>query len=115
MLQRAIAILQKEVAGGASTMQLKSAINLEQALEVVVKASAISVVDGSQLVAMLQSFSNDTDSDASGFDAAAYESHSGGIVGTLDGMYKKAEGRLDEVTVAAMPAKNNADLLKQSF
>merc|ERR1719486_981680 len=34
MLQRAIAILEKEMAGGASMMQLKSASNLEQALEV---------------------------------------------------------------------------------
>ena len=50
------------------------ALNLEQALEVVVKASAISVVDGSKLIVMLQSSSDDTDSDAGAPGAPAYGS-----------------------------------------
>lgn len=115
MLQRAIAILEKEMAGGASMMQLKSATNLEQALEVMVRASAISAADGSKLTAMLQSSSDDTDSDAGAPDAAVYESHSGGIVDTLNGLLEKAEGQLDAATKAETTAKNNYDLLKQSL
>ena len=41
MLQRAVGILNKEMAGGASTMQPKSASNLALALSFMVKASAM--------------------------------------------------------------------------
>ena len=40
MLQLAIVILEEDMAGGTSMMQFKSAIDLEQILEVVTKASA---------------------------------------------------------------------------
>merc|ERR1719486_1145001 len=52
MLQRAIAILEKEMAGGASMMQIKNANNLEQALSIMVKASAISSADANKLAAL---------------------------------------------------------------
>ena len=42
MLQRAVAILEKEIAGAASIMQLQSTNNLAQALTIMAKASAIS-------------------------------------------------------------------------
>ena len=114
MVQRAITILEKQVAGGASIMQLQSAINLEQALEVVATASAISVVDGSELIVMLQSSSDGTDSEAGAFGAAAYDSHSGGIVDKLNGLLEKAEGQFDAANKVETPAKNNDDLFKQS-
>merc|ERR1719331_1621592 len=115
MLQRAIAIIEKEMAGGASMMQLKSASNLEQALEVMVKASAISAADGGRLTALLQSSSDDSDSDANAPAAEVYESHSGGIVDTLNGLLEKAEGQLDAATKAETSAKNKYDLLKQAL
>merc|ERR1719276_58133 len=53
MLQRAIAVLEKEL-GGASLMQLKSATSLTQALELMVKASVISTGDASVLGTFMQ-------------------------------------------------------------
>jgi len=113
MLQRAIAILEKEMAGGASMMQLKSAATLEQALSIMVKASAISTADATKLTALVQTEDGDADSGAP--DAAVYESHSGGIVDTLNGLLEKAEAQLDAATKAETTAKNNFDLKKQAL
>lgn len=115
MLQRAIAILEKEMAGGASMMQLKSASNLEQALDVMVRASAISQADGVRLSALVQTQADDADSDTGAPDAEVYESKSGGIVDTLNGLLEKAEGQLDSATKAETGAKNKFDMLKQSL
>jgi len=115
MLQRAIAILEKEMAGGASMMQLKSASNLEQALDVMVRASAISSADSQRLMAMVQTSSDDSDSETGAPAAQAYENQSGGIVDTLNGLLEKAEGQLDEATKEETSAKNKYDLLKQSL
>jgi hypothetical protein len=115
MLQRAIAIIEKEMAGGASMMQLKSASNLEQALDVMVKASAISSADSQRLVAMVQTSNDDADSETAAPAAAAYENQSGGIVDTLNGLLEKAEGQLDEATKEETSGKNKYDLLKQSL
>jgi chromosome segregation ATPase len=115
MLERAIAILEKEMAGGASMMQLKSANNLEQALDVMVKASAISQADGSRLAALVQTQSDDSDSDMGAPAAEVYESKSGGIVDTLNGLLEKAQGQLDAATKAETSARNEYDLLKQSL
>merc|ERR1719482_2213136 len=115
MLQRAIAIIEKEMAGGASMMQLKSASNLEQALDVMVKSSAISSADSQRLMAMVQTSSDDADSETGAPAAAAYENQSGGIVDTMNGLLEKAEGQLDEATKEETGAKNKFDLLKQSL
>jgi len=115
MLQRAIAILEKEMAGGASMMQLKSAGNLEQALNVMVQASAISSADSARLTALVQTQADESDSDTGAPDAEVYESKSGGIVDTLNGLLEKAEGQLDSATKAETSAKNKFDLLKQSL
>jgi len=115
MLQRAVAILEKEMGGGASMMQLKTAANLEQALSIMVKASAISTADASKLTALVQTRSDDSDSDAGAPDAEVYESKSGGIVDTLNGLLEKAEGQLDAATKAETQAKNEYDLKKQAL
>jgi len=115
MLERATAILEKEMAGGASMMQLQSAGNLEQALAVMVKASSISQADGTRLSALVQTQSEDSDSDTGAPAAEVYESKSGGIVDTLTGLLEKAQGQLDSATKAETSAKNNFDLLKQSL
>jgi chromosome segregation ATPase len=113
MLQRAISILEKEMAGGASMMQLKSATNLAQALEIMVKASAISTADAGKLTAMVQTQSDDSETGAP--DAAVYESKSGGIVDTLNGLLEKAETQLDAATKAETQAKNEYDMKKQAL
>jgi len=92
VLQRAIAILENELAGGASMMQLKSASNLAQALTIMVKASAISSADATKLTALVQT--DDSDSDTGAPAAEVYENHSGGIIDTLNGLLEKAEVNL---------------------
>jgi len=115
MLQRAVAILEKEMAGGASMMQLKSAKSLEEALNVMVKASAISQADSSRLTALVQTQSDDSDADAGAPAAEVYESKSGGIVDTLTGLLDKAQSQLDDATKAETSAKNKFDMLRQSL
>jgi hypothetical protein len=113
MLQRAVAILEKEMAGGASMMQLKSANSLAQALEIMVRASAISTADATKLTALVQTQTDDSDTGAPA--AAAYESKSGAIVDTLSGLLEKAEAQLDAATKAETQAKNEYDMKKQAL
>jgi chromosome segregation ATPase len=119
MLQRAIAVLEKELGGGASMMQIKSATSLEQALAVMVKASGISSMDANGIMALAQTSSksedDDDDSEAGAPEAAAYESHSGGIIDTLNGLLEQATSQLDEATKAETTNKNNFDMLKQGL
>merc|ERR1719506_653054 len=113
MLQRAVAILEKEMGGGASMMQLKTASNLEQALAAMVQASAISTADASKLSSFVQT--QDSDEETGAPAGEVYESKSGGIVDTLNGLLDKAEGQLDAATKEETTAKNNYDLKKQSL
>ena len=62
------------MAGGASMMQLKNANSLVQALEIMVRASAISTADATKLTALVQTQTGDSDTGAPA--AAAYESKS---------------------------------------
>lgn len=114
MLQRAIAVLEKEL-GGASLMQVKSANSLADALAVMVKASSINSMDAAGITAFMQSSSSDDDDDAGAPDAAVYESHSGGIIDTLNGLLEKAETQLNSATATETTNKNNFDQLKQSL
>merc|ERR1719378_1303070 len=54
MLQRAIAILEREMSKGASMLQLQNAGSVEQALSAMVKASMFSSADASRLTALVQ-------------------------------------------------------------
>merc|ERR1719502_2237812 len=71
-LERAIGILEKELAksGSASMMQLKSAGNVVQALSVMVSATSLTSADATKLASLLQSTQEDS-SDALGAPAAA--------------------------------------------
>jgi len=100
-------------------MQIKSATSLEQVLSVMVKASGISSMDASGIMALAQTSSNsddeDDDSDTGAPDAAVYESSSGGIIDTLNGLLEKATNQLDSATKAETTNKNNFDMLKQGL
>jgi hypothetical protein len=113
MLQRAVAILEKEMGGGASMMQIKTASTLEQALEAMVQASAISSADAGKLSSFVQTQEADEETGAPA--GEVYESKSGAIVDTLNGLLDKAEGQLDAATKEETTAKNNYDLKKQSL
>merc|ERR1719440_96485 len=111
MLKRAHGIIEKEMAGGASMLQLKNAGSLTEALNAMVQASVFSSADASRLTALAQTSDDDTGAPA----AAVYESHSGGILDTLAGLLEKAEAQLDEARAKETAAKNNFDMLKQSL
>jgi hypothetical protein len=116
MLQRAIAVLEKELGGGAaSMMQLKNANSLTDALSLMVKASVISTGDASVLSSFVQTTSDDDDDESGAPDAAVYENHSGGIIDTLNGLLEKAETQLNTATGTETANKNNYDQLKQSL
>jgi len=117
-LERAIGILEKEMAkGGASMMQLKSASSLQAAFAVMVKGFDLSNADGNRLGAFVQQLSDDGDADEEpgAPDAATYESKSGSIVETLEGLLEKAESQLDTLRSSENTKKNNFDMLRQSL
>merc|ERR1719503_363413 len=62
-IHRAITILERELNNGASLMQLRSAGSVEQALAVLVQASAFSSADASRLTALVQSSARSDESD----------------------------------------------------
>jgi chromosome segregation ATPase len=112
-LERAIGIIEKEMNGGASMMQLKQSNNVVQALSAMVSAEALSSADGKKLTALLQSSSDDDDSGAPA--AAAYESSSGGVVGVLNDLLEKANSELEGARATESAALQNYEMLKGSL
>merc|ERR1719506_140870 len=116
MLERATSILSKEMAkSGASMLQLKSASNLADALNVMVQASVLSSADASRLTALVQTQQGSDDSDMGAPAAQVYEGHSDGIIGTLEGLTEKAEGQLDKARKTETSSLQNFQMLKQSL
>jgi len=114
MIERAITVIEKEMAGGAaSLMQLKNAGSLANALDIMSKASMISAGDAKALNSFVQTNSDDDDTGSP--DASVYESHSGGIVDTLTGLLDKAQQQLNTATGQETNSKNNYNQLKQSL
>merc|ERR1719174_3090591 len=115
-LNRAIGLIEREMAkGGASMMQLKSANSLKQAFTVMVQASMLSSADAATLTALMQTQNEDDDAAYGAPAAAVYESKSGGIVETLQGLLDKAEEQLSNAQKKETTAKNNFEMLKQSL
>jgi len=130
-LERAISILEREMSGGASLMQIRDAKKVVQSLKLVVEASGISLGDKSKLTALLQnqqsedsvSAMEDNDSmsqkeddmSVGAPDPAVYESKSGGIVDVLNDLLDKAEASLAEARKKEKVSQMNYDLLKQSL
>merc|ERR1719444_386924 len=100
---------------GASMLQLKSAGSVAEAFAVMVQASMISSDDASRLTALVQTSEDSNDADMGAPAAAVYESKSGGIVATLEGLTEKAEGQLDKARKAESTSKQNYEMLKQSL
>jgi hypothetical protein len=117
-LERAISIIEKEMSkGGASMMQMKSAASVAQALTVMVQATSLSSADASKLSSLLQSSQeSEDDSEELGAPAAAvYTSASGGIVGTLQDLFEKAEGQLADARKAENKALQAYQMLAASL
>merc|ERR1740123_2348723 len=96
-------------------MQVQSATNIAQAMEVLVHASAINSADAARLTALVQSRDTEEDTSFGAPAATVYESHSGGIVETLEGLLDKAETQLDSARKQETSATHNFEMLKQSL
>jgi hypothetical protein len=119
MLQRAIAILEREMSKGASMLQLQRASSVAQALSIMVQASVFSSADASRLTALVQSSQQDHDAGAddevNAPAAAVYEGHSGGIIATLEGLLEKAEAQLDTARKTETSNLHNYEIMKQAL
>jgi hypothetical protein len=115
-LDRAVGILEKELAkGGASMMQLQSATNVAQALAVMVEATSLTSADASKLTALLQSSQGSEDEELGAPAAKVYQGKSGGIVQTMQDLHDKGEAQLEEARKSETKNVQAYQMLKQSL
>jgi len=115
MLGRAAIIIEREMNGGASMMQLQNANSIEQALAVLVQASQLHSMDARKLTALVQASQQGEDADVGAPAGAVYTSQSGDILNTLQDLKEKAEGQLDAARNKETADTNNFNMLKQSL
>merc|ERR1719493_514734 len=98
-------------------MNTESAANLVKALGVALDAAAFPSQDQAKLTALVQSQqSDDADDLALGApSAAAYKTHSTGILDVLEDLKEKAEGQLSDLRKAESNNRHNFQMLKQSL
>jgi len=115
-LQRAIGILEKEMAKhGASMMQIKNAGNLAKTLQVLVEASTLTSADAKGIAALVQTQENSDDVETGAPDPAVYKGQSGGIIDTLGDLLEKAESQLADIRNKETAALHEFQSLKQSL
>jgi len=115
-LQRAIGILEKEMAKhGASMMQIKNAGSLAKTLQVLVEASSLTSADAKGIAALVQTQQSSDDSETGAPDPAVYKGQSGGIIDTLGDLLEKAESQLAELRGKETASLNAFQMLKQSL
>jgi len=115
-LQRAIGILEKEMAKhGASMMQIKNAGNLAKTLQVLVEASTLTSADAKGIAALVQTQQSSDDGETGAPDPAVYKGQSGGIIDTLGDLLEKAESQLAELRNKETAALHEYQSLKQSL
>merc|ERR1712151_989963 len=115
-LQRAIAILEREMAKhGASMMQLKNAGSLEKTLRLLVEASSLTSADANGIAALVQTQQASDDGDMGAPDPAVYKGQSGGIIDTLGDLLEKAESQLNELRNKETASLHEFQALKQSL
>jgi len=117
MIGRAVGIIEKELRGGSFTQVSKTAVkDLTDSLTVLLQASVFSTDDQSKLQALIQQTQDGDDFlSASAPDAAAYESHSGGIIDTLEDMKEKATAMRNDGQKGELNAKHAFAMLAQSL
>jgi hypothetical protein len=125
-LKRAVGVIEKQ---GASLLQAQAesgqAVSGAQAvvrtLSLMVEASSLDTVSAQKLTALLQASDDSADQMTDGSDAAAapdasnYESHSSGLVETLEDLQDKAELQLQDARKAEKSAQASFELMKQSL
>jgi len=111
-LERAVAILTRELAkGSASMMQIKDSNNIIQGLSAMVQASFISSADATRLTSLVQSESSDED-DA---EQVPYQKDRGGIIGVLENLLDKAQNQLQEARTNEASNRHRFGTLKLSI
>jgi chromosome segregation ATPase len=120
MLERAIAIIEREMAKTGFVQGGESMKKISDALDPVITAASVNTADRAKITALLQAQSGDEDlalelQPAGAPDPAAYKSKSGGIVSVLEDMLEKAKGELATAQKAEMNAKFDYDMLKQKL
>lgn len=110
-LRRASRIIEREMNGGGSFVQLKGATNLVESLNALVSASMLEAADAGKIAALLQNDDTDTGAPA----GAVYESHSDGILNTLSDLLDKAEDQLDDLRKKETENLHAFQLLQQSL
>merc|ERR1719267_176049 len=120
MLERAIAIIEREMAKTGFIQGADSMKKVSDALTAVMDAAMVNSADKAKVQASLQAQTADTEDDlelqpAGAPDPAAYKSKSGGIVDTLEDMLEKAKAELADAQKAEMNSKFDYDMLKQKL
>merc|ERR1719387_2431997 len=120
MLERAISIIEREMAKTGFIQGADSMKKVSDALTAVVNAALVNSGDKAKVQALLQAQSAESEDDlelqpAGAPDPAAYKSKSGGIVDTLEDMLEKAKGELADAQKAEMNSKFDYDMLKQKL
>merc|ERR1719387_3038833 len=120
MLERAIAIIEREMAKTGFVQGGAAMKKISDALEGVVTAAGVNTADRAKITALLQAQSGDEDlalelQPGGAPDPAAYKSKSGGIVSVLEDMLEKAKGELAAAQKAEMNSKFDYDMLKQKL
>jgi len=117
-LERAIAILERELSkGGASMAQLQNAGSVAQALKVMVDASMLESQDVTKLTALVQSSdqANDDSEEFGAPDPTVYASHSGNIIDTLGGLLDKAKDQLASARNEETNSLHSFEMMQQSL
>merc|ERR1719207_307760 len=120
MLERAIAIIEREMAKTGFIQGADSMKRISDALSSVITATSVNTADRAKIAALLQAQSGDEDlalelQPAGAPDPAAYKSKSGGIVSVLEDMLEKAKAELADAQKAEMNSKFDYDMLKQKL
>jgi len=112
-IERAITIIEREMAKSSSLLQAQTAGNLVGVFRVLVKASFLSTADADRLTGLVQTSEQEGALGAPA--AAAYESSSGGIVTVLEDLLDKAKNQLDTARKAETASENEYELLAQNL
>jgi len=118
MLERAIAIIEREMAKTGFIQGADSMKKVSDALTVVMDAAMVNSGDKAKVQALLQSQTAEDDLElqpTGAPDPAAYKSKSGGIVDTLEDMLEKAKAELADAQKAEMNSKFDYEQLKQKL
>jgi hypothetical protein len=113
ILERAIGIIEKEMSGGASMIELNKAGSVTEALSMMVQAESLNQADGAKLTALIQA--NNAEDDSGAPDPAVYENQSGGIIDTMNSLLEKAQANLDTARNTETANIQAYEMLKQGL